>query len=228
MHRALRPGSFTFLLICLVALIFGVSFAQPDRNQLDVNDLILPVLLLSGLYGLSRRRASLIIGLVLSLLAFVGRALYIAGPAGWSDRTLAILDHASALPIFAFLLAFILTRVLRSERIRWDTISGAICVYLLIGMLWALVYALVLTVNPDAITFAFAPSTETSRRGGMVYFSFVTLTTLGYGDVIPHSPLARSLATLEAVIGPLYLTILVARLVGLHLAHQTPPPAHRS
>jgi hypothetical protein len=60
----------------------------------------------------------------------------------------------------------------------------------------------------------------------MRYFSFITLTTVGYGDIVPHSPAARTLAALEAITGQIYLTVLVARLVGLHIVHAHTSKAH--
>lgn len=225
MHRALRPGSFTFLLICLGIVLFGTPFSTHDRAAFDITDLILPALIISGVYALSRRRLHLMIGIGLALVAFIGRGVALAQPAGWSARTLGILDYATDLPILAFLTAMVFTRVVRSADVNWDTISGSICVYLLIGAIWAELYALTVATDPTAFTFTVDPPADISRLGLMMYFSFVTLTTLGYGDVLPHSHMARSLASLEAVIGPLYLTIMIARLVGLHISQ--PPPAHK-
>jgi voltage-gated potassium channel len=90
----------------------------------------------------------------------------------------------------------------------------AINCYLVIGVLWALAYALVHQADPGA--FAYPVSASVSARQHLYYFSFVTLTTLGYGDIQPLSPLARSLAIAESVSGVLFTGILVARLVGLY------------
>jgi hypothetical protein len=94
-------------------------------------------------------------------------------------------------------------------------ILGAVAVYLLIGVIWAEAYDLVETIAPGALSVpAPHPPHDVAH---FVYYSFATLTTVGYGDVVAVHPAARSLATLEAVVGQLYSAILVARLVGLSL-----------
>jgi len=187
-----------------------------------VTDLIMPALIISGVYALSGRRVHLAIGVALAVVSLAGRGAFLARPQDWDAQTLAVLDYATDLPVLAFLIVVLFARVLHSKHIDWDTISGSICIYLLIGALWAVCYALALAVDPAAIAFNSEQPATSGRFGLLMYFSFVTLTTLGYGDIVPHSPLARSLAALEAVIGPLYLTIMIARLVGLHIGNQTP------
>ncbi len=99
---------------------------------------------------------------------------------------------------------------------------------MLIGYGWAFVYALLDEVFPGS----FAALTEAGRNDytqrvmQFRYFSFMTLTTVGYGDVLPRSDAARTLAALEAVMGQIYLTVLVARLVGLHIVHSHDSQVH--
>jgi voltage-gated potassium channel len=120
-----------------------------------------------------------------------------------------------------FFCVSILGYVLHSGRVTSDKIFATICVYLLVGFVWTYAYALLDEVQPGS----FAASTETGRNDyvGRImqlrYFSFATLTTLGYGDILPRSPTARTMAVLETVMGQIYLAVLVARLVGLHIVH---------
>ena len=96
-----------------------------------------------------------------------------------------------------------------------DSIQGGIAIYFLSGLLWAFFYQMLLLFDSEAILFS------DHAMGGfsdMIYFSFVTITTLGYGDITPVSRMAKNLALLEAVWGQTYLAVLVARLVGLHLS----------
>lgn len=105
-----------------------------------------------------------------------------------------------------------------------NTICGAICVYLLIGVVFSLLYLTCLEVNPQAISFEHIIKNgqhEHERLSQLIYFSMCTLTTVGYGDIVPVARFARTLAWLEAVTGQLYLAILVARLVGLQIATVT-------
>ena len=89
-------------------------------------------------------------------------------------------------------------------------------VYFLIGFLWSFLYIVVTISDPGSISF---PDSELIP-GEIFYFSFVTLTTLGYGDITPESMMARNLTIIEATIGQIYLTVLVARLVGLHISEE--------
>ncbi|MHC4154482.1 MAG: potassium channel family protein [Planctomycetota bacterium] len=106
----------------------------------------------------------------------------------------------------------LMVNMFRAHRVTPDMIVGGICIYLLIGILWNVLFELVLIWDPDAIAL---------REGAsLFYFSFTTLTTLGYGDIVPVSKLAQVLANMEAIAGQVYLAIFIARLVGLHIAHE--------
>lgn len=101
----------------------------------------------------------------------------------------------------------------KKEKVNADTIIGGICVYLLIGIFWALIYIFLNNLENDIMVF--------KEGASMFYFSYSTLTTLGYGDVVPKGNFAMMLANFEAIAGQVYLTIFVARLVGLHIAEKT-------
>ena len=101
-------------------------------------------------------------------------------------------------------------------------IFGAICVYLLIGLCWALMYSALEHVQDDSFQIAHRTMTVSLKDGRevtsysqMVYFSFVTMTSLGYGDMTPRTPAAQTLTWMQAVLGQLYLTVLIARLVSV-------------
>jgi hypothetical protein len=108
-------------------------------------------------------------------------------------------------------------------RVTWHRIQGAVALYLILGLLFAHLYGL-LNVLTEA--FANVPAGLNAHavfyRGRLLYFSFVTLTSTGYGDIVPLHPIARSLATLEAVIGQLFPATLLARLVSLELEGRRP------
>jgi hypothetical protein len=117
--------------------------------------------------------------------------------------------------VFAiFLTVMILGEVLRGEEVTRDSIHGGICVYLLMGYAWALFYGLVEVVHPGSFSISGLGAGDPVKNSDLFFFSFVTLTTLGYGDMTPVSSQARSLAILEAVIGPLFIAVFIARLVG--------------
>jgi hypothetical protein len=106
-----------------------------------------------------------------------------------------------------------------------DTIVGGLAVYLLIGLTWSIAYQLLEFSAPGSLVVASgdpnlwgAWERAPGKYPRLLFFSFVTLTTLGYGDIVPASPAAAALSAAEAVIGPVYLTVLIARLVGLEIA----------
>jgi hypothetical protein len=109
--------------------------------------------------------------------------------------------------------------VLRTDRITGDTINGAICVYLLLGLGWSHAYALLDAIEPGSFTVS-TESVATSAHAfeGFIGYSFVTLTTLGYGNVVPLTPRGESLAIAEAITGQLYLAVLLARFVAMEIA----------
>jgi len=124
---------------------------------------------------------------------------------------------ASVSAVFFLVLASLITaRVFRSGGITIFRVCGAIAVYIILGILWGEFYILIYLLVPGA--FYFDPSTQYGEPpiSELIYFSFSTLTTLGFGDVLPVHPMARSLTTLEALVGQLYPAVLLARLVTLY------------
>jgi voltage-gated potassium channel Kch len=115
------------------------------------------------------------------------------------------------------LFRFILTAV----RVNIEVLCAGIANLLLLGLLWGFAYELVGQLNPHAFAFASPPGVEqTMTRMNAIYFSFVSLSTVGYGDILPVSGVARMLATMESMTGMLYVAVLISRLVALY---STPP-----
>ena len=113
---------------------------------------------------------------------------------------------------------FILRDILYANKVTVDIIRGGICVYFLIGFVWALLYGIVASFDPQAFS---QPLIEAESYGKSIYFSFTTLTTLGYGDIIPVSPWAKMLTNLEAIVGQLYPAILISILVSDYLSQRS-------
>ena len=182
-------------------------------------------------------------GLLLLAIRIVGQRLRIATVAlvvptlisHWIDQlSVSPIHHIVGLglaTIFStFLTLVIMFAVFRDESVTGDTIAGAVCAYLLIGVTWGTAYALLLVVSPDSLSVSPALA-QASGWGKSIsaftpvlqYYSFTTLATLGYGDVSPLSPVARALSVMEGLTGQLYLAVLVARLVGIHTARALKP-----
>jgi hypothetical protein len=180
-------------------------------------------LLAAGVAAVAKRRRQVVVALVLGIPAVALSVLDVVT----DGSSFAAPRHVLQTVFFGYTALIILADVLRQDRVTAEKIRGAVCVYLLIGGTWAFGYLTVLRLDPGAIAFSGAkiPAADVGAPhwvGDVLYFSFITLTSTGYGDVVPVSPLARWMAQLEAIVGQLYLAILIARLVGLHIAHAEP------
>ena len=115
-----------------------------------------------------------------------------------------------------FLIAIIklINAMSKKTTITQDTIKCGISVYILIGLLWSIFYLMINIINPESFT-------AITNSNDYIYYSFVTLTTLGYGDISAQSNIAKSMSILEAVIGQLYLAIFVAQLIGMRIASRS-------
>lgn len=121
---------------------------------------------------------------------------------------------------FGYIIVMLLKKIFASRIIDINIILGAVCVYFLIGVVWALLYALVGAYVPGSYDFV-GENISQADMNNFVYYSIVTLTTLGYGDITPLSASAKALAAMEALVGQVYLTVIIARLVGLHMQQKT-------
>lgn len=158
------------------------------------------------------RRTAFSLGLAAFLGIWVGHA--VGGSVG---RVCLVSAYLLAAGFFAFALYGIL-RAIFVKQVSGDAIFGAVCGYLLLGIIWSLLYYAVETASPGSFSIPPPGTTDVSAqrldRGALSYYSFITLATVGYGDVTPLTPLARTLAWIEAIAGQFYLAVLVAGLVG--------------
>ena len=114
------------------------------------------------------------------------------------------------------MLIIFLSFLFRTKHITTETIYAAIVVYLFMGVLWTFLYRLLYSIDPSCFQIALNQSRDPDLI--FVYFSFVTLTTLGYGDIVPLSDQAYAFTILEAIMGQMYLAIMIARLVGMQIS----------
>lgn len=198
------------LLVVLALLIFVAPalniIGRPGRTLVDV---LFTLVLIAGVGVVSARREVTWAVIVLGVAVMVMR--WIAWFATSTD-----VQVASALLSLAgvgVLAALTLAQVLRAGPVNLHRILGAVAVYLLLGLMWGAAYEVVSILLPGAFS-----SGQPNDAQHWMYFSFVTLTTTGYGDITPVAPVARSLAVLEAMTGQLFVAILIARLVSLEVA----------
>ena len=140
----------------------------------------------------------------------------------WIDMFFAVsawvylLGTVSMVVFFIFLIEQMIRSIVDRSRVTQDTIYQAVSAYLMLGVMWMGFYLIVYRVNPEAFSVAGTPGLGSADAAWkhLLYLSYATLTTLGYGDITPVAPMARALAMVEATVGPLYLAVLLARLVG--------------
>jgi hypothetical protein len=202
---------FLGFLVLIIIFVPMIRLSRPGRIGLD---LAFAFMLFSGAVATIRQRALMYLVLVVTVFEFAADLVV------EFNSPLAHLGWDTALKIsgLAILVVMTLKHTFRPGPISVHRVMGGVAAYLLIGLTWAFGYKLLMETRPDAIHFesslAGVPTGEPSR---LIYFSFSTLTSVGYGDVHPVHRIARSLATAEALIGQLYPSILIATLVGLSL-----------
>jgi hypothetical protein len=210
-EHALHP-----LLVALLALVL-VAKPMVDLGLLPHGAMAVAMLLtiLAGLLGLApqeRPFRSLLVATGLAAMGLQGLALGVAGEETDLGAT------AGAMVNFTLLALAVLRQSLAPGRVTLRRIEGAVAAYLLIGLIFAGAFDLVAALAPGAFLANGQPMAARALGGDFTFFSFVTLTSTGYGDLVPAHRVARSLAILEAITGQLYLAIVLARLVSLEIS----------
>lgn len=207
---AFRENRFLFLLISMFLLMLlqpVLSTAEWHLPQVLLK-VFVSFVFLSAVYAVSRRPRMLLVGILLMFPSFgMQWAEYFIG-----GRGTIIVSELLSLLFFATIAVAIVRHVLEIDKVTFEQVCGTLCAYMLIGLFWANAYVLVDVVFGAQFG---GPVTDFSEY---VYFSFVTLTTLGYGDISPIGVVARSFAVVEAIIGQFFLAVLVARQVGLYIS----------
>jgi Ion channel len=203
----------TGLLIFTLAYLFVVCALGDFNFGALVGRLMFSLIIVAGVLTTFRQRWLRYLVIVLALASF---SLI------WLEhiyrlRTLTILNPAFGMLFLFFLLAILIVQVFRRGEVTPHKIRGAIVVYLLLGGMWAFFYFIIALNIPHSFNWpeGMAVGDLQAVQQTLTYFSFITLTTTGYGDVTPAIPLTRTLAMFEALTGQLYLVITLARLVSL-------------
>jgi voltage-gated potassium channel len=216
-----RPApQWRFLQLTLVMFAWMIVYPRLERAwlaQLVLQIVMLDVMLVTLWANPAwvRLRRIMVGLLLLSVVASVIENLDL--PQAWI-RVNATTQGVLHLPIMAACVAGVLTFVFRSERPTLDGVFATVVAYLLVAMMFAQVYGIALVWNPDALHLGspLDQLTSQARDGQLLYFSIVTLATLGYGDLLPTSEITRMLAAIEAIVGQFYVAVIVAVLVGMY------------
>jgi hypothetical protein len=211
------------LLFALALLLLAEPFVESVAGTVFF-DVFLWITVVSVVIACSTRRRSLFIGLALAALMQLSLAYRTIRGLEEIDATHSLL----AMALFVYVTALVLSDVFRrGDSVSTDTICGALAGYLLLGLTWTFAFTLLESLQPGSFV-GLAPTGDAMLPGYKRFlgYSFVTLTTLGYGNVVPSNARADALATWEAIVGQVYLTVLVARLVALNLKNGSRPAGH--
>jgi voltage-gated potassium channel len=214
-HR--RKGRFSYLLALMLVQLLLSPWAETSGTPGRVTAFLGGGAVLAALYAISENRKVWMAGVILAVPAFVHRI------AVWPDlRSAFSLSGLGASIVFdIFVTAFILQEILRHDDITSQTIYGALCAYLTAGNAFGHLYMLLVRVNPasfvlDARLFHHAVAAQPD----LIYYSYVTLIALGANGIAPAGPYTRCFSMIEGILGVIYLTVLLGRLVGLHVSQR--------
>ena len=215
-HSLLRSRDRFLILLCL---ILGLHVLVPVINRFVVAriliDAFMTAIVVSLTYTISNKKIHLVAGAFFGLLLLV--SLWV--PAASQNRWLAASGMAAGAVCFAVGIASLLDFIRKSGEVSLEAIYASILVYLLAAFMWAFVYTFLELVDPGS--FNTGPLRPDELLLVFEYYSLVTLTTLGYGDIAPVTQVARAFSTLEAIVGQLYLVVAVAWLVGMYVSRKS-------
>jgi len=204
---------FLVLFLSLLCLIWLSPLFGSTARIAIVLDLFYSFLLVSCIFAVSANRRNAVIASLLGLpfLAVTwGGHYYLFGMGVY------VLAASSGIIFIGSIIYMIFRSIISQKSVSLEVIYGAIVIYLLVGVFFALCFGIMYLFDPGS--FHFGSDLIADSRLRFLYFSYVTITTLGYGDISPVAPIARSTAMLEAMVGQIYLVVLVAWLVGMHVS----------
>lgn len=216
-------GRHSALLASLIILLVALPLVQMATGTQIGFPILLAVVLLAAVFVSSNQRSIYAIATLAALLSIGGIGYAEIAESDAIRRVSQIIG----LGLLGFTTLLMFNSLLQTETVSEDTIVGGICIYLLVGLCFAVAYILMIDLFPGSFvagdtTIKIDPHEPSAHATSMLYFSFVTMTTLGYGHIYPNNEIAQMSAVTQALIGQLYLTIFLARLVALYVSRDRP------
>jgi hypothetical protein len=184
----------------------------------EIHTITFPLVILFSVYSISHHKIVLGIALSLAIATFVENWFF--DFSSTPTNAWAVANYVTSLLFLCTITYSVIDNLLSHKEVTIDTLLGAICGYLMIGFIWTFFYMIIAVMNPNSFSNTLESGNAQQRLQHFSYYSFSSLTALGYGDILAISSLARTLSWLEAVVGQSYLAIWIAQLVGLRVVHK--------
>ncbi len=204
---------FSYLLLAEFVLIVGCPILQEFGIGPPIWGILGIGLFIAAIFAVIGRGRPTAVAILLGIPAIVGAVFTALGYSSplWPPGSL------FGTIFLVYITTLILLSVIKAAQVTIETLYGAVAAYVLLGITWGDLYFLIETLRPSSFTSPLMAGSQISGPN-FIFFSFVTLTTIGYGDIVPASPIAKSFVILEAVTGIMYPAIMIARLIALHSA----------
>jgi len=203
---------FFYLIVAIMAMILFAPFLKEFIGLRFLLDIFFSVIFIAGIYAISHKKQTIVFAAVLALpmiISLWAKYFFV------SDYVI-IVGKLFGILFFGFAVVHISQFIFKAEDVTKDVLFAAIVVYLLLALMWTFIYALLELIQPGSFNIPDGLIKEASQL--FLYYSFVTITTLGYGDITPVTEKAISFTVIEAIVGQIYLVVVVAWLVGMHVS----------
>ena len=207
--------------ILLVPLLASINTGPTDHTGSILIDLAFTLLLVVLVFTAGHNKTLKISYVLLALAALV----FSWANLGTSNHEIDFYRNLFSFSALSVAMVLVIVEVFSDDCVTMDTISGALCAYLLLGLTFTSIYAFIDIIQPGSfISTVNATAVDlSSDRAGLdrIYFSFITLLTVGYGDITPLSHAAKLFTIIEGFFGQVYLVVMIARLVGMHVSQRS-------
>ncbi len=209
------------LLVALLLLFMAAPFVEILPHGKLIESILVTLVMVSAVLVTGGKRWTLAITLALVTPALAGKWFNHFAP----NLVPAPVFLVATAAFFVFIVGRLLQFILRTPRVDTNILCAGLAGYLMLGLLWIPVYVLTARLTPDAFAFTTGPQSGSMMEGfNAFYFSFITLCTVGYGDVTPVSNVARMLVVMETISGIFYMAVLVSRLVAVYSTQHSSAP----